>query len=112
MFHDERRFDYGLRGAPQRSGERSAPLPDRRQDSEQNDRSGARRPSRVIDSYSHDYVYGGRGARIPRNSFAYSDDHPGRLTASDPWQEYAGRPVRRGAARNSADSGGRNSSDL
>jgi hypothetical protein len=88
MFHNERRFDYGLRGAPDRSRERTAPLPDRRQAIEQHPRSGASRPVRVSDPDSHDYVYGGRGARIPRNSFAYSDDHPGRLTDQHPEREY------------------------
>jgi hypothetical protein len=112
MFQDERRFDYGLRGAPQRSGERTAPLPDRRQESEQNTRSGDRRPSRVLDPYSPDYVYGGRGARIPRNSFAYSDDHPGRLTPSNHEQEYTGRPVRYEGPRSRAETGRRHSSDL
>jgi hypothetical protein len=112
MFHNERRFDYGLRGAPQRSRERTAPLPDRRQDAEQGARTGDRRPDRVTDPYSHDYVYGGRGARIPRNSFAYSDDHPGRLTDRNLEQGYTGRSGPQETTRYPSDTSGRNSSDL
>ncbi len=111
MFHNERRFDYGLRGAPDQSRERSSSYPDRRQESEQRAQSG-RRPSRVADPYSHDYIYGGRGARIPRNSFAYSDDHPGRLTDQNLGSGYTGRSMPYDNPDHSAEPGGRNPSDL
>jgi hypothetical protein len=126
MFRYDRSYDYGLRGAP-RQARSSAPdgRPRRPNAGFEGPRQGgyeghyrgtpgddryerradprARAGNRVTAPYTYDYVYGGRGARRPRNFNAYTGDRPDRIRDGDayrrPYSTEGGTHTGRGSIR-------------
>jgi len=81
MFRQQRSYDYGLRGEPQRPPMRRSVGPGVRygEGYERRFDPQSRQLNRVTAPYNQDYVYGGRGERSPRVFNAYPGDHPGRM---------------------------------
>ncbi|CAN5823338.1 hypothetical protein BH23GEM6_BH23GEM6_26710 [soil metagenome] len=103
MFRQQRSYDYGLRGEPQRPPMRRSARPGVRYGENYERRADplARQSNRVTAPYTYDYVYGGRGAHNPRNFNAYTGDHPERMQDSSgyhrPYMTNAGTRTWRGA---------------